>query len=203
LPISNSIYLILSAPSWNWVYFCYVAFRCKFKVLLGSRHFFMENWPRCEKKDRGLQWLKTSLPIFCRWIVAYLGQCFIGKHIRSYSLSHFTLGYFISIVSLVLNCGMSWKTRKFSLNEMWNRQDLTAEELILENNFQKQDIKVCWHKQDWLTIECDGMIWGLLPTFFFRLISTNENDWISHRPIYPTVWRNWATFTGKKCLSLF
>jgi len=147
--------------------FCYVLFGCKFQVLLGSRHQSHGKLTSLEKRPCVFAMGLTSLPIFCRWIVAFLTGFIANKYGGTpYPI---LLGVFISIVGLVFKTAVWWKnTRIFVEMESETEQGPHSWEWFLETTFQKQDINSVTQAGTVNKTEWRNDL-GLLPIVLFSL----------------------------------
>jgi MFS family permease len=185
-------FMLIYAPSWNWVIFA--------NVLLGVSQGFTWSSTVLMKidlvgeKDRGFAMgLNEFAGYFAVGLVAFLTGFIANKYgVTPYP---FYIGIFISIVGLVLTAIWVKDTRIFV--EIESAKDKTAQlrNVFLETTFKNKTLSSVT-QAGLINNLNDGMIWGLLPIVLLSLNFDNENIGII-TAIYPTVWGIGQLFTGK------
>lgn len=185
-------FLLIYAPSWNWVIFA--------NILLGLSQGLAWSSTVVMKidlvgeKDRGFAMgLNEFAGYFAVGIVAFLTGFVANKYgVTPYP---FYIGIFISIVGLILSVLWVKDTRDFVKAESVSDHTAKLENVFLETTFKNKTLSSVTQAGLVNNLN-DGMIWGLLPIVLLNLHYNTENIGII-TAIYPTVWGIAQLFTGK------
>jgi MFS family permease/rhodanese-related sulfurtransferase len=185
-------FMLIYAPSWNWVIFA--------NVLLGVSQGLTWSSTVVMKidlvgeKDRGFAMgINEFAGYFAVGIVAFL----TGYIANTYGITPypFYIGIVISIVGFVLTAIWVKDTRVFIHKENASDYKSELENVFLETTFKNKTLSSVT-QSGLINNLNDGMIWGLLPIFLLSLKFNNANIGII-TAIYPTVWGIGQLFTGK------
>jgi MFS family permease len=180
-------FLLLYAPSWNWVIFA--------NILLGINQGLTWSSTVVMKidlvgdKDRGLAMgINEFAGYFAVGIVAFL----TGYIAQEYP---FYLGIGISITGLVLSILFVKDTRQFVHQEQQVDTKESLGNVFLETSFKNKNLSSITQAGLVNNLN-DGMIWGLLPILLVSLQFDTKNIGII-AATYPTIWGIGQLFTGK------
>jgi MFS family permease len=185
-------FMLIYAPSWNWVIFA--------NVLLGVSQGLTWSSTVVMKidlvgeKDRGFAMgINEFAGYFAVGIVAFL----TGYIANTYGITPypFYIGIVISIVGFILTAIWVKDTRVFIHKENASDYKSELENVFLETTFKNKTLSSVT-QSGLINNLNDGMIWGLLPIFLLSLKFNNANIGII-TAIYPTVWGIGQLFTGK------
>ncbi|MEX2511337.1 MAG: MFS transporter [Cyclobacteriaceae bacterium] len=185
-------FILIYAPSWNWVIFA--------NVLLGFSQGLTWSSTVVMKIDlvgennRGLAMgLNEFAGYFAVGVVAFL----TGYVANQYGITPypFYIGIFISIVGFLLTAVWVKDTRAFVHKESATDTTAQLKNIFLETTFKNKTLSSVTQAGLVNNLN-DGMIWGLLPIILVSLNYDNENIGII-TAIYPTVWGIGQLFTGK------
>lgn len=185
-------FMLIYAPSWNWVIFA--------NVLLGISQGLTWSSTVVMKidlvgeKDRGLAMgLNEFAGYFAVGLVAFLTGFVADEYgVTPYP---FYIGIFISIVGFILTALWVKDTRAFVHKETGTDNTAQLENVFLDTTFKNKTLSSVT-QAGLINNLNDGMIWGLLPIVLLSLNYDNENIGII-TAIYPTVWGIGQLFTGK------
>ena len=185
-------FLLIYAPSWNWVIFA--------NVLLGISQGLTWSSTVVMKidlvgeKNRGLAMgLNEFAGYFAVGLVAFLTGYIANKYgITPYP---FYIGIFLSIGGFVLSWVWVKDTRVFVQKESVTDKTVQLSNVFVETTFKNKTLSSVTQAGMVNNLN-DGMIWGLLPIVLLSLNYNNENIGII-TAIYPTVWGIGQLFTGK------
>ena len=185
-------FILIYAPSWNWVIFA--------NVLLGFSQGLTWSSTVVMKidlvgeKDRGFAMgLNEFSGYFSVGFVAFLTGFIANKYgITPYP---FYIGIFISIVGFILTALWVKDTRVFVHKESINNNTAQLDNIFLETTFKNKTLSSVT-QAGLINNLNDGMMWGLLPIVLLSLNYNNENIGII-TAIYPAVWGIGQLFTGK------
>ena len=185
-------FLLIYAPSWNWVIFVNMLLGVS-QGLTWSSTIVMKI-DLVGEKDRGLAMgLNEFAGYFAVGLVAFLTGYIANKYgITPYP---FYIGIFISIIGFLLSIIWVKDTRVFVQKESITDNTVQLENVFLETTF-KNKTHSSVTQAGLINNLNDGMIWGLLPILLFSLNFNNEKIGII-TAIYPTVWGFGQLFTGK------
>lgn len=185
-------FLLIYAPSWNWVIFA--------NMLLGISQGLTWSSTVVMKidlvgeKDRGFAMgLNEFAGYFSVGVVAF----FTGYIANTYGITPypFYIGIFISIIGIILTFLWVKDTRIFVNKEITTDKTTQLENVFLETTFKNKTLSSVTQAGLVNNLN-DGMIWGLLPIVLLALNYNNESIGII-TAIYPTVWGISQLFTGK------
>jgi MFS family permease len=185
-------FMLIYAPSWNWVIFA--------NVLLGVSQGLTWSSTVVMKidlvgeKDRGFAMgINEFAGYFAVGIVAFL----TGYIANTYGITPypFYIGIVISIVGFILTAIWVKDTRVFIHKENASDYKSELENVFLETTFKNKTLSSVT-QSGLINNLNDGMIWGLLPIFLLSLKFNNANIGII-TAIYPTFWGIGQLFTGK------
>ena len=185
-------FILIYAPSWNWVVFA--------NVLLGINQGLTWSSTVVMKidlvgeKDRGLAMgINEFAGYFAVGIVAFL----TGDIAHKYGVTPypFYLGIGISIVGLLLSILFVRDTRAFVNIEQKTTSTIELENVFLDTTFKDKSLSSITQAGLVNNLN-DGMIWGILPILLLSLNYDSQNIGII-AAIYPTVWGIGQLFTGK------
>jgi len=189
IPIS---FILIYAPSWNWVIFA--------NVLLGLSQGLTWSSTVVMKidlvgeKDRGLA---MGLNEFAGYFAVGLVAFFTGYIANTYGITPypFYIGIFISILGLILSAIWVKDTRVFVQKESATDNTSALKNVFVDTTFKNKTLSSVTQAGLVNNLN-DGMIWGLLPIVLLSLKFDNANIGII-TAIYPTVWGIGQLFTGK------
>jgi MFS family permease len=185
-------FILIYAPSWNWVVFA--------NVLLGINQGLTWSSTVVMKidlvgeKDRGLAMgINEFAGYFAVGIVAFLTGIIANKYgVTPYP---FYLGIGISIIGLLLSILFVRDTRAFVNIEQKRTSTVELESVFLDTTFKNKSLSSITQAGLVNNLN-DGMIWGILPILLLSLNYDSKNIGII-AAIYPTVWGIGQLFTGK------
>jgi MFS family permease len=185
-------FLLLYAPSWNWVIFA--------NILLGINQGLTWSSTVVMKidlvgdKDRGLAMgINEFAGYFAVGIVAFLTGYIAQEYgVKPYP---FYLGIGISITGLVLSILFVKDTRQFVHQEQQVDTKESLGNVFLETSFKNKNLSSITQAGLVNNLN-DGMIWGLLPILLVSLQFDTKNIGII-AATYPTIWGIGQLFTGK------
>ena len=185
-------FLLMYAPSWNWVIFA--------NLLLGINQGFTWSSTVVMKidlvgeKDRGFAMgLNEFAGYFAVGVVAFL----TGYVANQYGVTPypFYIGIFISIVGFLLTLIWVKDTLHFVHQEEKTDRSTQLDNVFWETTFRNKTLSSV-SQAGLINNLNDGMIWGLLPIILLSLNYNTENIGII-TAIYPTVWGIGQLFTGR------
>ena len=185
-------FILIYAPSWNWVIFA--------NVLLGINQGLTWSSTVVMKidlvgeKDRGLAMgINEFAGYFTVGIMAFLTGMIAQKYgVTPYP---FYLGIGISIIGLLLSILFIRDTRAFVNIEQKKTNTKELESVFLDTTFKDKSLSSITQAGLVNNLN-DGMIWGILPILLLSLNYDSKNIGII-AAIYPTVWGIGQLFTGK------
>lgn len=185
-------FLLIYAPSWNWVIFA--------NVLLGISQGLTWSSTVVMKidlvgeKDRGFAMgLNEFAGYFAVGLIAFLTGFVANKYgVTPYP---FYIGIFISVIGFILTALWVKDTRVFVQKESSSDNTAALQNVFVETTFKNRTLSSVTQAGLVNNLN-DGMIWGLLPIILLSLKFDNENIGII-TAIYPTVWGIGQLFTGK------
>lgn len=185
-------FLLMNAPTWNWVIFA--------NVLLGIHQGLTWSSTVVMKidlvgeKDRGLAMgLNEFAGYFAVGVVAFLSGYVAHKYgITPYP---FYIGIVISIIGFLLTVFFVKDTRVFVHHESKSDTTKQLDNVFIETVFKNKTLSSVTQAGMVNNLN-DGMIWGLLPIVLFTLKFDTQNIGII-TAIYPTVWGIGQLFTGR------
>lgn len=185
-------FLLIYAPSWNWVIFVNMLLGVS-QGLTWSSTIVMKI-DLVGEKDRGLAMgLNEFAGYFAVGLVAFLTGYIANKYgITPYP---FYLGIFISVIGFLLTIIWVKDTRVFVQKESITDNTVQLENVFFETTFKNKTLSSVTQAGLVNNLN-DGMIWGLLPILLLSLNFNNEKIGII-TAIYPTVWGFGQLFTGK------
>lgn len=185
-------FLLIYAPSWNWVIFA--------NILLGISQGLTWSSTVVMKidlvgeKDRGLAMgLNEFAGYFAVGVIAFLTGFIANQYgVTPYP---FYIGVFISIIGFILTAVWVKDTRTFVQKESTTNTTEKLENIFIETSFKNKTLSSVTQAGLVNNLN-DGMIWGLLPILLLSLNFDNKHLGII-TAIYPTVWGIGQLFTGK------
>ena len=185
-------FLLLYAPSWNWVILA--------NVLLGISQGFTWSSTVVMKidlvgeKDRGFA---MGLNEFAGYLAVGLVAFLTGYLAHTYGVIPypFYLGIGISLFGLILSVFWVKDTRVFADKESATNEVSQLESVFWETTLKNKTLSSVTQAGLVNNLN-DGMIWGLLPIFLISLQFDQEKMGII-AATYPTVWGIGQLFTGK------
>jgi MFS family permease len=185
-------FLLIYAPSWNWVIFA--------NVLLGISQGLTWSSTVVMKidivgqKNRGFAMgLNEFAGYFSVGIVAFLTGYVANKYgVTPYP---FYIGVFISIVGFLLSAFWVKDTRLFVQKETDTNFTSKLNNVFIETTFKNKTLSSVTQAGVINNLN-DGMIWGLLPIVLLSLHFNNSQIGII-TATYPAVWGIGQLFTGK------
>ena len=185
-------FILIYAPSWNWVLFA--------NVLLGINQGLTWSSTVVMKidlvgqKDRGLAMgINEFAGYFAVGIVAFLTGIIAQRYgVTPYP---FYLGIGISIIGLLLSWFFVRDTRVFVHKEQETSKSSTQENVFFETSFKDKTLSSITQAGLVNNLN-DGMIWGLLPILLISLNYDSESIGII-AAIYPAVWGIGQLVTGR------
>jgi MFS family permease len=185
-------FLLIYAPSWNWVIFA--------NVLLGVSQGLTWSSTVVMKidlvgeKDRGLAMgLNEFAGYFAVGIVAF----FTGFIANKYGVTPypFYIGIFLSITGFLISLIWVKDTRAFVHREAAADKSIQLKNIFWETTVKNKTLSSVT-QAGLINNLNDGMIWGLLPIVLLSLHYNSEKIGII-TAIYPGVWGIGQLFTGK------
>ena len=185
-------FILIYAPSWNWVLFA--------NVLLGINQGLTWSSTVVMKidlvgeKDRGLAMgINEFAGYFAVGVVAFLS----GVIAQNYGITPypFYLGIGISIIGLLLSYFFVKDTREFVHKEQETTKSSKQDNVFLETSFKDKTLSSITQAGLVNNLN-DGMIWGLLPILLISLNYDSKSIGII-AAIYPAVWGIGQLFTGR------
>ncbi len=185
-------FILIYAPSWNWVIFA--------NVLLGIHQGLTWSSTVVMKidlvgeKDRGLA---MGLNEFAGYVSVGLVAFFTGYIANKYGVTPypFYLGIFISIIGFIITALWVKDTSVFIQQATNTIKTQKKQNIFIETSFKNKTLSSVTQAGLVNNLN-DGMIWGLLPILLLSLQFNNEKIGII-TAIYPTVWGIGQLFTGK------
>lgn len=185
-------FLLLYAPSWNWVILA--------NVLLGISQGFTWSSTVVMKidlvgeKDRGFA---MGLNEFAGYLAVGLVAFLTGYLAHTYGVTPypFYLGIGISLFGLILSVFWVKDTRVFADKESATNEVSQLESVFWETTLKNKTLSSVTQAGLVNNLN-DGMIWGLLPILLISLQFDQEKMGII-AATYPTVWGIGQLFTGK------
>ena len=185
-------FLLMVAPSWNWVIFA--------NVLLGISQGFTWSSTVIMKidlvgeKDRGLA---MGFNEFAGYLSVGLLAFISGYVAERYGITPypFFLGVGLSITGLILSLIWVKDTSSFVQREEKGNQTAALGNIFMETTLKNKTLSSVT-QAGLINNLNDGMIWGLLPLLLVALTFDNESIGII-TAIYPAVWGVGQLFTGK------
>ena len=185
-------FLLIYAPSWNWVIFA--------NVLLGISQGLTWSSTVVMKidivgqKNRGFAMgLNEFAGYFSVGVVAFLTGYVANKYgVTPYP---FYIGVFISIVGFLLSAFWVKDTRLFVQKETDTNFTSKLNNVFIETTFKNRTLSSVT-QAGLINNLNDGMIWGLLPIVLLSLHFNNSQIGII-TATYPAVWGIGQLFTGK------
>lgn len=185
-------FLLLYAPSWNWVILA--------NVLLGISQGFTWSSTVVMKidlvgeKDRGFA---MGLNEFAGYLAVGLVAFLTGYLAHTYGVTPypFYLGIGISLFGLILSVFWVKDTRVFADEESATNEVSQLESVFWETTLKNKTLSSVTQAGLVNNLN-DGMIWGLLPILLISLQFDQEKMGII-AATYPTVWGIGQLFTGK------
>lgn len=185
-------FLLLYAPSWNWVILA--------NVLLGISQGFTWSSTVVMKidlvgeKDRGFA---MGLNEFAGYLAVGLVAFLTGYIAHTYGVTPypFYLGIGISVFGLILSVFWVKDTRVFADKESATNEVSQLESVFWETTLKNKTLSSVTQAGLVNNLN-DGMIWGLLPILLISLQFDQEKMGII-AATYPTVWGIGQLFTGK------
>lgn len=185
-------FLLIYAPSWNWVIFA--------NVLLGISQGLTWSSTVVMKidivgqKNRGFAMgLNEFAGYFSVGVVAFLTGYVANKYgVTPYP---FYIGVFISIVGFLLSAFWVKDTRLFVQKETDTNFTSKLNNVFIETTFKNKTLSSVT-QAGLINNLNDGMIWGLLPIVLLSLHFNNSQIGIV-TATYPAVWGIGQLFTGK------
>jgi MFS family permease len=185
-------FILIYAPSWNWVIFV--------NVLLGIHQGLTWSSTVVMKidlvgeKDRGLA---MGLNEFAGYVSVGLVAFFTGYIANKYGVTPypFYLGIFISIIGFIITALWVKDTSVFIQQATNTIKTQKKQNVFFETSFKNKTLSSVTQAGLVNNLN-DGMIWGLLPILLLSLQFNSEKIGII-TSIYPTVWGIGQLFTGK------
>lgn len=185
-------YMLMFAPSWNWVIVA--------NVLLGLSQGLTWSSTVVMKidlvgeKDRGFAMgLNEFAGYLAVGIIAFLSAYVANKY--GISPYPFYIGIFISIVGLLLTIIWVKDTNVFVKKESESKASTKLQNVFIDTTFKNKTLSSVT-QAGLINNLNDGMIWGLLPILLLSLNFDNKNIGII-TAMYPAVWGISQLFTGK------
>ena len=185
-------FILIYAPSWNWVIFA--------NVLLGIHQGLTWSSTVVMKidlvgeKDRGLA---MGLNEFAGYVSVGIVAFVTGYIANKYGVTPypFYLGIFISIIGFIITALWVKDTSIFIQHATKTIKAQKKQNIFIETSFKNKTLSSVTQAGLVNNLN-DGMIWGLLPILLLSLEFNNEKIGII-TAIYPTVWGIGQLFTGK------
>lgn len=185
-------FMLLYAPSWNWVVFANVLLGIS-QGLTWSSTVLMKI-DLVGEKDRGFA---MGLNEFAGYLAVGVVAFLTGYLANRYGIIPypFYLGIFISVTGFLLTALWVKDTRIFVQQEHQTDQAPDLGHVFFETTFKNKTLSAVT-QAGLINNLNDGMMWGLLPILLFSLHFNNEHIGLL-TAIYPTVWGISQLFTGK------
>lgn len=185
-------FLLIYAPSWNWVIFANVLLGISQGLTWSS--IVVMKIDLVGEKDRGFA---MGLNEFAGYFAVGLVAFFTGYVANKYGVTPypFYIGIFISVIGFILTALWVKDTRVFVQKESSSDNTAALQNVFVETTFKNKTLSSVTQAGLVNNLN-DGMIWGLLPIILLSLKFNNENVGII-TAIYPTVWGIGQLFTGK------
>ncbi len=185
-------FILINAPSWNWVIFA--------NVLLGIHQGLTWSSTVVMKidlvgeKDRGFA---MGLNEFAGYVAVGVIAFFTGFIAHKYGVTPypFYIGIFIAIIGFIITALWVKDTRQFIQQESNTIKSNIQQNIFIETSFKNKTLSSVTQAGLVNNLN-DGMIWGLLPILLLSLQYNNEKIGII-TAIYPSVWGVGQLFTGK------
>lgn len=185
-------FILINAPSWNWVIFA--------NVLLGIHQGLTWSSTVVMKidlvgeKDRGFA---MGLNEFAGYVAIGVVAFFTGFIAHKYGVTPypFYIGIFIAIIGFIITALWVKDTRQFIQKESNTIKSNIQQNIFIETSFKNKTLSSVTQAGLVNNLN-DGMIWGLLPILLLSLQYNNEKIGII-TAIYPSVWGVGQLFTGK------
>lgn len=185
-------FILINAPSWNWVIFA--------NVLLGIHQGLTWSSTVVMKidlvgeKDRGFA---MGLNEFAGYVAVGVIAFFTGFIAHKYGVTPypFYIGIFIAIIGFIITALWVKDTRQFIQQESNTIKSNIQQNIFIETSFKNKTLSSVTQAGLVNNLN-DGMIWGLLPILLLSLQYNNEKIGII-TAIYPSVWGIGQLFTGK------
>jgi MFS family permease len=185
-------FILINAPSWNWVIFA--------NVLLGIHQGLTWSSTVVMKidlvgeKDRGFA---MGLNEFAGYVAVGVVAFFTGFIAHKYGVTPypFYIGIFIAIIGFIITALWVKDTRQFIQKESNTIKSNIQQNIFIETSFKNKTLSSVTQAGLVNNLN-DGMIWGLLPILLLSLQYNNEKIGII-TAIYPSVWGVGQLFTGK------
>lgn len=185
-------FILIYAPSWNWVIFA--------NVLLGIHQGLTWSSTVVMKidlvgeKDRGLA---MGLNEFAGYVSVGIVAFVTGYIANKYGVTPypFYLGIFISIIGFIITAAWVKDTNAYILHATKTIKAQKKQNIFIETSFKNKTLSSVTQAGLVNNLN-DGMIWGLLPILLLSLQFNSEKIGII-TSIYPTVWGIGQLFTGK------
>jgi MFS family permease len=185
-------FILIYAPSWNWVIFA--------NVLLGIHQGLTWSSTVVMKidlvgeKDRGLA---MGLNEFAGYVSVGIVAFVTGYIASKYGITPypFYLGIFISIIGFIITAAWVKDTNAYIHHTTKTIKAQKKQNVFLETSFKNKTLSSVTQAGLVNNLN-DGMIWGLLPILLLSLQFNSEKIGII-TSIYPTVWGIGQLFTGK------
>ena len=185
-------FILINAPSWNWVIFA--------NVLLGIHQGLTWSSTVVMKidlvgeKDRGFA---MGLNEFAGYVAVGVVAFFTGFIAHKYGVTPypFYIGIFIAIIGFIITALWVKDTRQFIQQESNTIKSNIQQNIFIETSFKNKTLSSVTQAGLVNNLN-DGMIWGLLPILLLSLQYNNEKIGII-TAIYPSVWGIGQLFTGK------
>ncbi len=185
-------FILIYAPSWNWVIFA--------NVLLGIHQGLTWSSTVVMKidlvgeKDRGLA---MGLNEFAGYVSVGIVAFVTGYIANKYGVTPypFYLGIFISIIGFIITAAWVKDTNAYIHHATKTIKAQKKQNIFIETSFKNKTLSSVTQAGLVNNLN-DGMIWGLLPILLLSLQFNSEKIGII-TSIYPTVWGIGQLFTGK------
>lgn len=185
-------FILINAPSWNWVIFA--------NVLLGIHQGLTWSSTVVMKidlvgeKDRGFA---MGLNEFAGYVAIGVVAFFTGFIAHKYGVTPypFYIGIFFAIIGFIITALWVKDTRQFIQKESNTIKSNIQQNIFIETSFKNKTLSSVTQAGLVNNLN-DGMIWGLLPILLLSLQYNNEKIGII-TAIYPSVWGVGQLFTGK------
>ncbi|MGB5242296.1 MAG: MFS transporter [Lutimonas sp.] len=185
-------FMLMYAPSWNWVIFA--------NVLLGINQGLAWSSTVVMKidlvgeKDRGLA---MGINEFSGYLALAVVAYITGMIAQKYGITPypFYVGIVLSVMGLLLTLSFVKDTRIFVHKEQRTNARSKMKNVFLETSFTDKTLSSVTQAGLVNNLN-DGMIWGLLPILLASLAYNSEQIGLI-AAIYPGVWGIGQLFTGK------
>jgi MFS family permease len=185
-------FILIYAPSWNWVIFANVLLGLSQGITWSST--VVMKIDLVGEKDRGLAMgLNEFAGYFAVGLIAFL----TGYIANQYGVTPypFYIGIFISITGFMLTALWIKDTSVFVHKESTTDKTVHLENVFIETTFKNKTLSSVTQAGLVNNLN-DGMIWGLLPIVLLALNYNNADIGII-TAIYPGVWGFGQLLTGK------